>query len=242
MSESTWEQLAQQAHEEGRATWPGVELPREHFTRHLAQLLLQGAERERPPGAVELALGRLKVADLYLACACALRVPGAVEALEEHFLSQVREEVRQQVRTHLLVGTEGRGPRIAEYAGRGTLKSWVRVIATRLLRHPGRTDQEELLDEEVNGFADMASPGPDAELEHIRRHLEPAFREALREAFQALPEEQRHLLRLRHLKRLTHAAMARLFEVPQPTLLRRLALAYVALFEETKRRLRTKLE
>ena len=53
------------------------------------------------------------------------------------------EEVKQIVRTQLFVADSGRSPGIAGYAGRGSLRGWVRVIATReLLRSPWTPEAE----------------------------------------------------------------------------------------------------
>src|SRR5689334_10395795 len=98
-----------------KAAWPGFDLPLEVF--------LPVLERADPSG--------LHDADLYLACACAQRVDGALAAFERAFLSQVPlflkrmrpspqlvDDVQQLLRQKLFVGA---APKIAEYTGVGTL-------------------------------------------------------------------------------------------------------------------------
>src|SRR5262245_24537077 len=106
-----------------RAAWPGVEVPAEDFQRHL---------EER--GAAEA----LHVADLYLACACLRGDREALGLFERRFLADVPkhlghmnlpaasvEEVRQQLREKLLVGTGGAAPRLGDYSGRGALGAYL---------------------------------------------------------------------------------------------------------------------
>src|SRR4051812_18583894 len=118
--------------DEGERSFPGLDLAVEVFVSHLAAR----AEGGLPAAA--------RGPDLYLACACATRVRGALEAFDRAHLAQVGahiarltptpafvDEVRQEVRDKLYVGRDGAAPKIAEYDGRGALASWVRVIAIR---------------------------------------------------------------------------------------------------------------
>jgi RNA polymerase sigma-70 factor, ECF subfamily len=173
----------------GRAAWPELDLPDEVARAHFAGKPSDHAE------------------DLYLACACALGHPAALAAFEERHLAQVKvflgrmkpapslvDEVKQALRVRLLVAPPGEVPRIAEYAGRGTLTSWVRVAAIRLaidlLKQSGATapgGEDELLDQIGGG---------DPELEAIKERYREQVNAALRDAFAALSAEQRNLLRL----------------------------------------------
>ena len=84
------------------------------------------------------------LADLYLACACAVGAPNAAARLEELCISQVGKaigridhsamfvaEIQQRTREKLLVGGADGRPRIAEYGARGSLAAFVRVSAIR---------------------------------------------------------------------------------------------------------------
>jgi RNA polymerase sigma-70 factor, ECF subfamily len=236
-------------YERARESWPGVALPREEFVRQLSTLLNATEGR-----ALEEELERLALADLYLACACAHRVPGAVEALERHHLAKLPrrlkyvgqpeetvEDVCQQVRIHLLVGTAESPPKIAEYTGRGSLSSWLKAIGVRMLLKRVGANREEPEDDVVAVLEETPTPGRGPELELIKQRYQRDFRQALSESFNTLPREQRHLLRLRYVDRLTQVQMARLFGVTQPTILRRLERAYGDVFEQTKRLLQERL-
>src|SRR4029079_15637233 len=63
--------------DEGRRAWPGVALGMEAFVAYLAEHV-GGA---LPP--------EVRGPDLYLACACATRVRGAVEAFDRAYLTQM---------------------------------------------------------------------------------------------------------------------------------------------------------
>src|ERR1044071_7693844 len=119
-----------------RATWPSVELSAETFLAHLARHL----PADEP--AMD-AVAQINAADLYLACACAMGDAHAVAAFEEHCLrgfdralARLRvtpdavAEVKQRIRCRLLVADRGRA-RIADFAGRGSLRAWVRVMGVR---------------------------------------------------------------------------------------------------------------
>src|SRR5262249_44634833 len=142
--------------------------------------------------------------DLYLACACAGRVRGAVEAFDRAYLGQLGtqlarlrptpafvDEIGQEVRDKLFVGTGGASPKIVEYDGKGALLSWVRVIALRVAIDLRRRDGAD--DEDNSGSDTPAAGNPEADYqqEHYRR----AFDEAIRGAVAALDGEQRRLLR-----------------------------------------------
>src|SRR5262249_45972108 len=113
-----------------RAAWPEVDLEPAAFVRCVAERL--PADRDTRD-----ALAKLHGADLYLACACARGDPEALARLERSFLRGLRpflsrldscrahgDEAAQLLREKLLVAPDGETPRIAEYAGQGSLESW----------------------------------------------------------------------------------------------------------------------
>lgn len=247
--ENSRERMLTSAYEKAREPWPGVALPREEFVRHLGALMGNSEGR-----ALEEELERLVLGDLYLVWACACRVPGAVEALERHYLAKLPrrlryvgqpeetvEDVCQQLRIHLLVGTAESPPKIAEYTGRGSLSNWLKVIALRMLLKRTGASREEPEEKVLKGLEAMPAPGRGPELELIKLRYQREFRQALSEAFNMLPREQRHLLRLRHVDRLTQTQMARLFGVAQPTILRWLEGAHGDVFNTTKHLLKQRL-
>jgi RNA polymerase sigma-70 factor, ECF subfamily len=133
--------LAEAIFEAGRRVWPDVLLPLERVVQRAGDL---GVDTMRPAD---------RAADLFLAYACAEGDPRAIRHFERHMLSQigqyvarfdlpahVLDELRQQVRVKLLVGS---APGIAQYRGLGPLAAWLRVTVVRmaldLLRSTGAT-------------------------------------------------------------------------------------------------------
>lgn len=211
-----------------RAAYPTVRLDGERFARHLA--------RHRPEGApLEAWLAELRADDLYLACAALAGAPAALELLDRRHLSQVGmflsgmrvprafvEDVAQALRERLLVGP---APRLAEYAGRGALGSWLRVITVRLALDMKRKRGEELAAEGDTGAPHLADARPDPEAELLqRRHLE-AVNAALRAAVGALTADQRRLLRAHFVEGATLDALAQRHAVHRATLARWIAAA-----------------
>jgi len=119
----------------------------------LGQLLAYVAERPPAQGELLRSLERLCVEDLALAMACAGGNTEAMVQLERQPFSVVDaalskmpdavshlQEIKQQLRQRLFVHAGDQPPRIAQYSGRGELRSWIRVAAVRsainLLKSP----------------------------------------------------------------------------------------------------------
>jgi RNA polymerase sigma-70 factor (ECF subfamily) len=227
----------------GRAAWPEVAIPAPIIAAHFAAKLGQHA------GA------SLHAEDLYLACACALGVEPALVAFDERYLSQVKvflgrmkptptliDDVQQALRVRLLVAREGAVPRIAEYGGRGSLTSWVRVAAIRLaldaLAEAGAT--RPLPDEDGAPLFDQLR-GDDPELELIKERYRDEVNAALRDAFAALSAEQRNLLRLSYRDGRSIDEIGALLGTPRATVARWIAGAREAVLDEARRSLETRL-
>src|SRR5262249_24097690 len=130
--------------------------------------------------------GGTRAADLYLAVACAARVPGAVDAFEHTHVRRVGtylarkrpsaafvDEVQQVVREKLFVGKDGAPPKIAEYSGQGGLAGWVRVIALRVAIDLSTRDAPV---EESGQTADQPATG-DPEVDYVKQRYRQAFNE-----------------------------------------------------------------
>lgn len=244
------ENLLVRAWETARSPWPQIALPAEAFVRHLAQRLPEiGGDSALPPLLEQLALS-----DLYVACACVHDLPAAVEAMERHYLAKLPallgylklpatllDDVCQMVRIHLLVGTSEAGPRLAEYTGRGALMSWIRVIAVRLALKESPTARERSEDGLLTALEALPAPETDAEPDLVKRRYRPVFLQAIRESFDALSSEQRHLLRLHVIDRLPTTRLGPLFGVDQSTISRWITRAREAVYAETKRRFKERL-
>jgi RNA polymerase sigma-70 factor, ECF subfamily len=244
------ERLLHRAWETGRRRWPQVDLPAEAFARHVARRLPEASAASPLAPLLE----QLALEDLYLACACVHAIPEAIETLEGDYLAKLPtllgylklpammlDDVCQLVRTHLLLRTAGAEPRLAEYAGRGSLLSWMRVIAVRLALRQRASERETPEEEALTALEALPAPGPDVEYDLIKRRYHHDFRQATREAFAALSSEQRHLLRLHFIERLPTTRLGLLFGVDQSTISRWLKSARQAVYEETKRRLQERL-
>jgi len=226
---------------DGRPAWPGRALGCGAFVAHLVQHVAHGGA-DLPRAA--------RGPDLYLACACATRVRGALEAFDRAYLAHVDEylarlgptpafvdEVRQELRDKLFVGSDGASPKITEYNGKGALESWVRVVALRAAmdlrrRAPRGSGDSRALDPE-------AADNPEVDCEEGR--FRKVFDEALRGALAALEGEQRRILRRHFADGLTLDALAVELDVHRATVARRLAAARTALRLEARRRLQAAL-
>jgi RNA polymerase sigma-70 factor (ECF subfamily) len=145
-------------------------------------------------------------------------VPSQVQTLDPS--PAFADEVQQRLRAHLLIGEPGQAPRIAAYAGRGSLAGFVRVTAMRialaLLRR--RQATEPLLDDE-----DGLAVGVDPELDYLKARYRPIFTRVFRESVSALAQRERTLLRLSYCDGLSASEIARLRQVHVSTISRQLA-------------------
>jgi RNA polymerase sigma-70 factor, ECF subfamily len=222
----------------------GVHVDEQVFTRYLAARLPAEASPDQ--------LAALHADDLYLACACATGVPGALEAFDRRFLGNdldralsristagpVVEEVRQQLRVKLFVGERGRPGKITDYTGRGPLGGWVRVAAVRTaLNLVTRQGPDTPATEEGEPLLGVADP----ETEYLKTQHRAEFEQAFRLALTTLSIEQRQLLRLHYVDGLTLAQIGRLRQVHESTISRRLLAARDQLLGETRRALSTQL-
>jgi len=172
--------------------------------------------------------------ELYLACGCALGVPAAIAVFEVlltnesaaalrhlHLESAAADEVCQMAREKLLVGEPGRGPRIAEYAGRGTLSGWIRVVVTRIALNALRAPRREVPLEEVLVNLEPVDTY-DPALSGLRDKVGDSLHSALDRAMRAISAEDRVLLRQRFVDGLTTVQLAALYRKHRSTMRRRL--------------------
>ena len=220
-----------------RRAWPSVELAADRFFAYLA---------ERIPGEGEpvAALRGLHASDLYLACAAASGDTAALAAFDAHCLSvvdralprlgidaDVVDEVKQRLRHALLVSERG-PPRIVGFAGRGALRSWVRVLAVhdawglvRAARRDGDADDR---------LVDLVSAGATPELEYVKRTYRRDFERAFRAAIQTLSARERTLLRQHFFDGVGINELAALYRVHRATIGRWLERARHAVLATTR--------
>ena len=219
-----------------RAAHPNLALDADVFVAHVARHAVDGA-----PAHLE---------DLFLACACANGVRGALAAIEATFANDVAaavrrfdaspafaDEVARVLRERLFVGAR---PKIGDYSGRASLKSWIGAAAARAainLRRRTADKGHDALDSRVRGVAADGS----VELQYMKRRYAKEFEAALGAALARLDPESRTLLRLHWSERVDYDKLAAMHRMSRSTVARRLAAARATLSEETHRELRARL-
>jgi RNA polymerase sigma-70 factor, ECF subfamily len=229
----------------GRAAHPAVALDEGRFLAHLAARL----PTDRP---LDEALAAVRADDLYLAAACAQGLPAALAAFDRACLTPLAgalgrlapsgidaDDLAQLVRTRLLAADAKGHRRVADYAGVGSLRRWVRTAAVRLALNAGRGVQEVATDDRE--LADRLHDDRDGELSFLKARYRPAFAAALRESLAALAPSDQNLLRQRYIDGLSLEELGALAGVHRATALRRLDRARQALLSDLRTRLRARL-
>lgn len=180
--------------------------------------------------------------DLALAWSCLRGDSAALVAFERDVFTPVAaalrrqlandatiDEVIQRTRTHLLVGDE---PRLAAYAGRSRLVTWVRVVAGRLALNLVQREQRPLasLDE---ALAELPVTH-DVDVELVRARFRGPFKAAIGEAITGLSAHERSLLRLHFIDGVTLPALAELYAVDRATVVRRLRSARRQIYDRAR--------
>lgn len=222
----------------------------------LEELATHVAAQLQPDESLSAQLERLELDDLYLALACARGDREALQIFESSYGSDIvravakvgarghaPEDLEQRVREKLFVADGERPPRIAAYAGRGSLRGWVRVTTVRAVLDVVRWNDEVKRKVDMDRDVLEAMPGAaaDPELDVLRRAHGERLVEAMREAFAALTPRQRNLLRQRFLHGLRTEKVARLYGVHRATAFRWLESARLELFDGTRKLLREQL-
>lgn len=225
--------------ERARRAWPTVDVPDEVFFAHV----------EARSG--DEALDRLSIGELYLAAGCATGVPGAIEAFERSFGAELAaivrrtsssvdvDDVLQKLRESLFVS---RPPKIAEYGGRGELRAWLRVVATRTtLNAATRGPKERAATTDDLELVGRGGETESAELAYFRVHYEAEVEAVLPEAIAVLEPKERLYLRQHYVDQLTLEQMSRMHRVHVATIKRHLSEARSHLSDELRNLLRTRL-
>lgn len=228
-----------------RAAWPGVDVSQEQFAAYVAE---RRDSAKTGPGHVTL-----RESDLYLACACARGDTAAIRAFEQAFFGEIRrclkriggstppalDEVEQLVRHKLFVAEAGGRPRIAEYGGRGDLRSWFRVTVSRLVLNLATRKSPEVPVENDLLTCMLGGQKPDFEL--AKEAYKEDFRVAFRETFDSLSDRDRSLLRYAFGEELTVDAIGALYGVHKTTAARWVVRAHEALLDGVQKALMARL-
>ena len=209
-----------------RARWPDGPEPDATF----AALVARPAAQQR-------------VEDVYLAWWCRTGDAAAIAAFEAAFDDDLRaiaarfkelpaDELRQHLRIKLFVGTPRSPAKIGDYAGRGSLRSWLRVTAVRsfvdLMRSTRAQRYEQELDEaDLLGLATPSHPA-------LRAELAAAVKAAFAAAVGKLASRERVFLRHVYIDHHTLDQIASHYAVHRTTVARTLAAAREQLFAGTR--------
>lgn len=191
--------------------------------------------------------------DRRLAEACAAGDSAAIAELERLYFSQMgaavtrvlgssaeRDDALQTIRRKLLVGEAGKPARIGEYAGRGSLAGWLRVVAVRTaisMKRGAKREQRTDSDEPLLDIPAVES----AELGTLRARYKDEFKAAFQASLAALSPRDRNVLRLSYLDGLNIDQIGAVYRVHRATVARWLAAAREQLFDATRERLSEKL-
>jgi RNA polymerase sigma-70 factor (ECF subfamily) len=210
-----------------------------------------GAELARRAGED---LAKLCGGDLYLAIACADGDAAAIACLDRELLCDVEHvarrlratpdqaaEARSQLSRVLLVDEPGRAAGLRDYAGRGNLRAYIRVIVTRdLIKmiQRGRRETPDL-DEEI-----LARLGTqhDPEISMLRAQYHGVVNDALRDAIAKLDDRTRALLRYQIVDGWTVDQVAEVYGVHRATAARWMVVARATLAEVIRAELAARLE
>lgn len=227
-----------------KLAWPTVKLDEAQLAGFIATRI-EGAD-------LATALAAAPAGDLAIAAACAAQEPTAHAAFDA-VLTEVHaagastragadlvQEVKQLLRVQLLVPREGKPPGIAGYQGKGPLRGWVRITATReLIRHLKKQQREQPIERSLEDALGTAS---DPMLSQLKSEYRTEFATALREAIEALSAEDRTLLRQSIVDQLSIDAIGAAFGVHRATAARWLQRARAALVAGTRNILSQRLK
>jgi RNA polymerase sigma-70 factor, ECF subfamily len=176
------------AYRAAREAWPDVEVAPERFASEV---------QRRLPDVTDLAPYCTR--DLYLAIACLDGHARAAEILERDILSEA-DRTGAKLRATADQSAELRGhlrrllfdSALASYTGRGDLRGYVKVIATReLVRVINRARKEQ----PIEPLLDRLELDRDPQLSLMRARYGAEIAASMRAALEGLPERERALLR-----------------------------------------------
>jgi RNA polymerase sigma-70 factor, ECF subfamily len=228
------------------AAWPDIAVGDAAFVAHLA--------RRFPEDGGEAELRSVRAADVYLALACAGGDQAAIAALEAAYFGEVdasaartraghalATEVKQIVRRILFVAEGDRPAAAGEFSGRGDLRGWIRVTATRELIRLLNRDKREVKLGGDDTLLDLLSPAQDPELAYIRDLYRTECAAAFRVALEAIPARDKSLLRYQLIDGLSIDEIGALNGVHRATAARWIARIRDDLLARTRAEVQTRL-
>lgn len=197
------------------------------------------------------ALAAAPAGDLAIAAACAALEPTAHAAFDAVLAEvdaaggstrapkHVVDEVKQLLRVQLLVPKDGKPPGIVGYKGKGPLRGWVRITATReLIRQLKKQKREQPIERSLD---EALGASDDPMLSQLKAEYRAEFANALKEAIDSLDAEDRMLLRQSIALELPIDTIGAAFGVHRATAARWLQRARAALVAATREQLAKRL-
>lgn len=229
-------------------TWSTTPPELAGFAAELARCLpAQAAD-----GDLAGALAKLHATDLHLAFAARRGDASAIARFEREYLATVRgaiarvdasesfvDEIRQRVRTKLLVADADGPAKLAHYTGQGELQTWLRVVAAREALSAVRRSGKEAPNDDGLLAMEASATGP--ELGALRAEYRTQFASAFTEALGRLEPAQRNLLRLHYLHGLSIDELGGLLHVHRSSAARRIVKARESLLADTRRAMLVRL-
>jgi RNA polymerase sigma-70 factor (ECF subfamily) len=239
----------------GAAAWPAIAVSPERFARELARRV--AGPSHGTVGTAEAALAAITAirgSDVYLAIACCDGDAPAIARFDDLVARELRnvaiklrasadqtEELHAELRRILLVDEPARRAALRDYAGRGDLRGYIRVMATRaLIRAINRGRREVAIDD--TEFFDRILPEDDAELGMLRARYRETVDAALRAALAALDARSRALLRYQLIDGWSIDQVGKLYGVHRATAARWLTEAREVLGAAIRTELATRLQ
>jgi RNA polymerase sigma-70 factor (ECF subfamily) len=226
--------------DDARRAWPGISLSREAFGAHL----------EAKRAAAQSPGHKLRISDLFLACACAHGDAVAIERFESAYFSEIPivcarfpslpvslDDVRQRLREKLFLSDP---PSIGGYSGQGDLRAWFRAAVLHLVLNITSRESREVPTDDCF-FEAIVDASPTAEAAFLRRACRKEFEEAFVAAVAALPPREKSLLRYAFNDKLTIDEVGAIFRVHRGTAARWIQKAQLVLVEATRSALARRL-
>jgi RNA polymerase sigma-70 factor (ECF subfamily) len=194
-------------------------------------------------------LRTLHAGDLWIACGCIAEQPAALAMFELRFAPEIRGALRRsfepaladdaelRLRERLMLVGPDQAPRLASYAGRGALVSWLRAAAVRTAVDLMRARREVPADPAALADAGVVDPL----LVQLKQRYRDEFRVAFAAAAAGLTDRERTLLRYRFVDDLSIDEIGVLYRVHRATVARWLAAIRESLFEATRGELQARL-
>lgn len=232
-----------------QGAWPQGPPALEGFWAELARCVPAGTVDEALPST----LAAMHGVELHLAYACRQGEPAALARFEREHIGPLGpvvgrvdpsaafvDEVKQRLRTKLLVCEGQDPPKIAGYTGRGDLQTWVRVVAVREALSSLRAQRRRaLVSDEPLLALEASATGP--ELGALKQQYREQFAEAFTAALGERSPAERNLLRLHYLHGLSIDELGTLLGIHRSSAARRIAKTRQTLLRDTRRRLQAGL-